>query len=1042
MGTYNFQQTTADRIAEIFRKATVGENNEEKLTGGQRRVLLADEVGLGKTIVAREVISRVREMRKQVGDEMFRVVYVCSNMQIVRQNIANLGVKENLDVSESRLSMQHLIIAKKDMELKRSTPGNMPEMLIPLTPATSFSQNASGIGNIPERALMAVVLSRMEALKDFPTELKDFFRSKGVRKTSAGWQWFLEKYNKEVDKMGPEYIEKISSMLQQYPQYQVIKSRLQEIFKNHVEWNPDHNRIINSLRRIFADISLSMLEPDLIIMDEFQRFSSLLDYNDDNEQSAIVKKFFEQEDGQEPMILLLSATPYKPFTTLEELTENNADEHYEDFTRLMDFLFKEGNNFRELWSDYSNRLLHLKTEKFDVVVASKKAAEDKMYEGMCRTERLNEGLISTRTVKEIPISEYDVISFYEMQRIIEACREITKVDGPSRFHWQNMPIDYVKSSPYLLSFMDSYELKKQISTMYKFHKDKLPKPGKMTLLRERDIACFRDIPLANARLNYLKRIMIPEKSNAEQLLWVPASIPYYNTDDAHNPFEKNKDFSKALVFSAWEMVPRMLSVLLTYSAEREVIVKKGRKASYVNKKGSDRIKEKGGGKNILTFPSKYLADLFSPRDSEEKNLKKIKREIGDRLEEKLQGIVVSDRIALGVMYDVLKWLDGEIGEKPEAIPPNTVEFLTDMAIGAPGVCLYRILHNKTLAIEASEGFVTLFNRRVAGYIIDRIKEKNHDKETYLSGVMNYCVMGNLQAVLDEYRHLCVDDLDFVERMKTCFIREVPLQVDTYESFLGDGNPPKKSMRTYYAVPFSKGNTTMDQKGEQRSNNIRVAFQSPFYPFVVVSTSVGQEGLDFHWYCRRIVHWNLPSNPQDLEQREGRINRYKCLAIRRNIAHRFPEITKWYDLFEKAANEVKDKFGDKYSEMVPNWCLPTEWLNKDNSASDSEDEIGMEWIERIVPEYPMSSDVEHYQRLIDVLSLYRLTMGQPRQEELLEMLESRNLTRAQISTLLFNLSPIRRKNTAELKVFAERLEDEIEEEGVFQQAEEEKPEEMP
>ncbi len=33
----------------------------------------------------------------------------------------------------------------------------------------------------------------------------------------------------------------------------------------------------------------------------------------------------------------------------------------------------------------------------------------------------------------------------------------------------------------------------------------------------------------------------------------------------------------------------------------------------------------------------------------------------------------------------------------------------------------------------------------------------------------------------------------------------------------------------------------------------------------------------------IVHWNLPSNPVDLEQREGRIHRYKGHALRKNIA---------------------------------------------------------------------------------------------------------------------------------------------------------------
>lgn len=46
---------------------------------------------------------------------------------------------------------------------------------------------------------------------------------------------------------------------------------------------------------------------------------------------------------------------------------------------------------------------------------------------------------------------------------------------------------------------------------------------------------------------------------------------------------------------------------------------------------------------------------------------------------------------------------------------------------------------------------------------------------------------------------------------------------------------------------------------------------------------------------------------------------------------------------------------------------------------------------------------------DILSLYRLTLGQPRQEELLELLESQHLDEKQIELLLFNLSPISRHN---------------------------------
>lgn len=100
------------------------------------------------------------------------------------------------------------------------------------------------------------------------------------------------------------------------------------------------------------------------------------------------------------------------------------------------------------------------------------------------------------------------------------------------------------------------------------------------------------------------------------------------------------------------------------------------------------------------------------------------------------------------------------------------------------------------------------------------------------------------------------------------------------------------------------------------------------------------------------------------------------------------------MFTKAANELK---GDN-SEMVPYWYLP---LNDGRFKS-----IETEQIERIVPLYPLSEEANRYRRLINELSLYRLTMGQPRQEELMQMLEGKFSTEL-IERLLFDLSPFSR-----------------------------------
>ena len=103
----DFQKAAINRICEIFS------------TGVQNKVLLADEVGLGKTIVARGVIETLAQKHHSVNAEPFRVVYICSNANIANQNAEKLGVpkKDCLKVSESRLSMQHLKILQRTLTL-------------------------------------------------------------------------------------------------------------------------------------------------------------------------------------------------------------------------------------------------------------------------------------------------------------------------------------------------------------------------------------------------------------------------------------------------------------------------------------------------------------------------------------------------------------------------------------------------------------------------------------------------------------------------------------------------------------------------------------------------------------------------------------------------------------------------------------------------------------------------------------------------------------------------------------------------------------
>lgn len=63
----------------------------------------------------------------------------------------------------------------------------------------------------------------------------------------------------------------------------------------------------------------------------------------------------------------------------------------------------------------------------------------------------------------------------------------------------------------------------------------------------------------------------------------------------------------------------------------------------------------------------------------------------------------------------------------------------------------------------------------------------------------------------------------------------------------------------------------DTRPETRER-ITLTFNTPFYPEILISSSVMAEGVDLHLNCRHVVHHDLDWNPSSLEQRTGRIDR--------------------------------------------------------------------------------------------------------------------------------------------------------------------------
>jgi hypothetical protein len=331
-----------------------------------------------------------------------------------------------------------------------------------------------------------------------------------------------------------------------------------------------------------------------------------------------------------------------------------------------------------------------------------------------------------------------------------------------------------------------------------------------------------------------------------------------------------------------------------------------------------------------------------------------------------------------------------------------IRVLAQMALGGLGVSSMRALARaaggatalskrsvRNSAGQVAWAFLSLFNLPESMALVRGFNRE----EPYWRRVLDYCIDGGLQSTLDEYVHVLKDGLGLLDNTAeqvAAEIAEKACEAITLRTSTSDVDEltlaaagrqiklQKRGMRGRFAQRF--GSERSEDGGETtRADQVRGAFNSPFWPFVLATTSVGQEGLDFHPYCHAVVHWNLPSNPVDLEQREGRVHRFKGHAVRKNLARQYglKEVTgmlaqypdPWSALFTLARTDR----GPGTSDLVPFWVYPLEGGYK---------------IERHVPALPLSRDVERLEALRRALAVYRMVFGQSRQEDLLAFLLAR------------------------------------------------------
>lgn len=1083
-GLKDFQRATVDRVVDNF-------NSE----GHSQRILVADEVGLGKTIVAKGVIARLLiEKIKGLGSGSFtkrpmRVTYICSNLALANENRQKLALFD--PEARARYVQEPTFGRLLELATQDNTPADDKKLLevCSLTPSTSFTLTQSH-GNVWERYILFSCLMQAPELNKHRDFFSKFFQGDVKDKTweyQESWLVQSRTLNQDVVIRFQEKLKAACSVIPQALKDLVcgdidtcldgliqLGEKFDYLSDNTCGYEcwPDiierrdgirlenvlFYRLRSHLRHELARVCAAHLTADLFILDEFQRFNALLDIQSDTEDALIAHEVFANQSSK---ILLLSATPFKALTRIEDDECESA--HHEELQHLLQFLNRSDSEHLNEYDQARKALLAaiLQLREADFCVESldsmaKERVERALQPYICRTERsqIGDNLDSVLMPDPEPeclasFTAQDIKSYKAMAQLADALKSVTSG------HYGHQLIEFYKSAPWALSFLSGYAFKERLE-QYLVNpdiKDALRQSSPAWLSRS-DIKNYR-LKLAekapNAKFRRLLDVVFKDRS--EELLWVPPSCPHYPLEGA---FKTNSAYTKTLLFSSWALVPRAISGLLSYEAERRLQKKQGNKRAYFRKhdeKFSPLVRFEG--KAALTgwsliYPSKTLVNVQLRHGS--MSLKEILEEKQKHFRQQLSKLEIHCNgsksktlwyslapMLLDLANGDQTWLDSWLAEETKRtnterrkvhlgklqehleqategclelgeMPDDLAEYLALLSVAGPGVCALRMLSAlwqqppaelAKLASELGAAVVQVFNKPESALVL----RKSFMGNEHWRHILCYCANGALQAMLDEFAHLLqgagLSAQQAVARIKDVTgFRTASIACQFEEDkhvHLGRDNKSESMLRCHFAVPL--GNQKATDDSQIRVENIRDAFNSPFRPFVLNSTSIGQEGLDFHWYCSRVVHWNIPANPIDIEQREGRVNRYKSLVVRRRVAEtiktylptaeEFDKGSYWHEFFRHAMSVIPEK----KSELVPYWHMPT----------------GSAKIERIIPMMPFSREVHRYDEALKILVLYRLAFGQPRQEELLANLLKRQFTEDEHSkiseALVINLAPI-------------------------------------
>ncbi|WP_157576494.1 DEAD/DEAH box helicase [Hydrogenophaga pseudoflava] len=1011
---------------------------------GSRRFLVADEVGLGKTVVASGVIQGMQAL---MASRPIKVMYVCANLVIARQNVKRLlGFLPDEEQRNQALAE----IDRPSLLVSGEPPNHQKVHVYSLTPVTSVPtlRGQRMDGKLEERAVALFLVQEMMRRRNGRRINHDNMLAafKGAAKKES----LNERVEHQQLNITSEYQNRFEASLAE-----LLRGDLVEAVKSHVKDASLHAKLVGACRVAMTEAALKSIKPDLVIFDEFQRFRDLLDEDEGNETaeegraavdetgydrnhatSSVLKALRGQgRGGDGPALLLLSATPYGLPGGAAKSTEGK--EHHQDFFDLLAFLALDKRRLgeiKEAYHELHSLLMDWAPGKSEVVEAAKicrTQLEEKLRPLMARTER-----VSSSDILQLEALGSNASSFCtnEVTQEIRADDLTPLVDMLGSFKedhrpwamplWQSVPLPMQTLGAHYLAW------KSRRSATVTVHLDEATR---------QKYGGPKEWPHPRLR-SLIDAVSIPDLA----LPWVAPSLPWWPLEGqwARSGEDDSKIQDKVLVFSRFKAVPSALSGLLSYELERKLSIQ-GEKGplryELVNKRTRFRGDEDHPGLLCAFHPSSFLAMLDPLADSKDlpdrlKGIHRAKQVIRMQLREWLKEhdvkVVNEQRRASWRR----RWRDWELVVAMEQLQAKGVETpakaawlrhcsspdrskelsslikrwfdepfllygvidevelngLIQLAISSPAVVALRALYRHwPKAMDEGELHHTIDLcwsglRRYLDTAWFEAAITRDKRRRYMTSVMEAVVHGNLESVLDEHFWFLSQATGewhekLAELTAALSLRDVNV---TLHSNPGDvANDSQFKLRCHVAVPLGAAVQRSDTEGADRqsesetkirADEVKRAFNSPFWPRVLVTTSIGQEGLDMHPWCDALLHWDLAANPVSMEQREGRITRFAGLNVRRAMALDWlsagGQMVCGSSPWAKLASAKEAEYGGGEGNGLSPWWVypgssPRHWV------------VGTLGSEQFVQHKYMQK-----QRAI-----YRLVLGMPNPEHLLQLL---------------------------------------------------------